>query len=290
MVDLIQALVDGIMLGATYALLGLGFALIFGVLRRLNLAFGPTILVGIWAGSQVHLGPLAGPGAFLAVAGATIGGALLAGMYVERCSFRPLVRQAPVVAMVSSFAVAMQLQELVALGAPGRTLPYPAPAWLPAVDVGPVLVRSDALLMWIGATVMTVGLFVFLYRTTRGTAIRALADSHEAAALVGIDVAAVSAGAFLLASAVGGVAGVLIAASHQQVTPYFGLWATVKGLTAMLLGAGSLPGAVLGGLALGVVEALTLTFFGGQFRDLVAYGLLFAVVALSPRLSWGKTL
>ncbi len=286
--ELVQALVDGVMLGASYSLLGLGFALIFGVLRRLNLAFGPTILLGVWAGSQVHL---AWPGAFPAVAGVTVGGALLAGLYVERCSFRPLVRQAPVVAMVSSFAVAMQLQELVALGAPSRTMAYPAPAWLPAVDLGPVLLRSDALLMWIGATAMMLGLFGILHRTRLGTAIRALAESPEAAALMGINVAAVSAVAFLLASAVGGVAGVLIAASHRQVTPYFGLWATVKGLTAMLLGgAGSLPGAVGGGLALGVVEVLALTYFGGQFRDLVAYALLFAVVASSPRFRWGRTL
>lgn len=291
MVELAQALVDGVMLGATYSLLGLGFTLIFGVLRRLNLAFGPTILFGVWAGSQVHLWHLAWPGAFPAVAGATVGGALLAGAYVERCSFRPLIRQAPVVAMISSFAVSMQLQELVALGSPSRTMPYPAPTWLPAIDLGPILLRSDALLMWTGATAMLLGLFLLLYRTRLGTAIRALSESPEAAALMGIDVKAIGAAAFLLASGVGGVAGVLIAASHQQVTPYFGLWATVKGLTAMLLGgAGSLPGAVVGGLVLGVVEVLALTYLGGQFRDLVSYGLLFVVVALGSRLRWGDPL
>lgn len=290
-VEAVQAFVDGVMLGATYSLLGLGFTLIFGVLRRLNLAFGPTILLGIWAGSHVHLWHLASPGAFAAVAGATVGGAILAGAYVERCSFRPLIGQAPVVAMVSSFAVSMQLQELVALGSPSRTMPYPAPAWLPAIDLGPILLRSDALLMWSGATAMMLGLFVLLYRTRLGTAIRALSESPEAAALMGINVAAMGAAAFLLASAVGGVGGVLIAASHQQVTPYFGLWATMKGLTAMLLGgAGSLPGAVVGGLVLGVVEVLALTYLGGQFRDLVAYALLFAVVALSTRLRWGDPL
>lgn len=283
-----QALVDGVGLGASYALLGLGFALIFGVLRRLNLAYGPTILAGLWAGSQLHL---VWPGAFLAVVAATVGGTLLAGAYVERCSFRPLIRQAPVVAMVSSFAVAMQLQELVALGSPSRTMAYPAPAWLPTLEVGGVLIRSDALLMWVGATGMTLGLFLLLYRTRPGTAIRAVAESPEAAALMGIDVAAVSAAAFVLASAAGGVAGVLIAASQRQVTAYFAFWATVKGLTAMLLGgAGSLPGAALGGLALGVVEVLALTYWGGQVRDLVAYAVLFGVVALSPRLRPGEAL
>lgn len=278
MLDFVQALADGVMLGATYSLLGLGFTLIFGVLRRLNLAFGPSILVGIYAGSHVHL---AWPGASSAVVGATLGGALLAGAYVERCCFRALADQAPVVSMVSSFAVWMQLQELVALLAPSRTMPYPSPAWVPTVAVGPILLRSDALLMWAGASVIMLGLFALLYRTRLGTAIRALADSPEAAALVGVNVAAVGALAFLLASAVGGVAGVLIAASQRQVTPYFGLWATVKGLTAMLVGgAGSLPGAVVGGLVLGVAEVETLWLLGGQFRDLAAYALLLLAVAL----------
>ncbi|MGH7264753.1 MAG: branched-chain amino acid ABC transporter permease [Candidatus Rokuibacteriota bacterium] len=287
-VEVVQALVDGVMLGATYSLLGLGFTLIFGVLRRLNLAFGPAILVGVWAGSHLHLAWGGAPALFPAVAGATVGGAVLAGAYVERCSFRPLLRQAPVVAMVSSFAVAMQLQELVALGSPSRTMPYPAPAWLPALALGPLLLRSDALLMWAGASALLIGLFVLLYRTRTGAAIRAVSESPEGATLMGIDAGAVSALAFVLASATGGVAGVLIAASHRQVTSYFGFWATVKGLTVMLLGgAGSLPGAALGGLALGVVEVLALTYLGGQSRDLVAYALLFAVVALTPRPRWG---
>lgn len=280
MVDFVQALVDGAMLGATYSLLGLGFTLIFGVLRRLNLAFGPTILVGIYAGSATHL---LWPGWFPAAAGATVGSALLAGTYVERCAFRVLARHPPVVAMISSFAVSMQLQELVALLAPSRTMAYPTPAWLSPIELGPILLRADGLLMWGGATLITALLFGVLYHTRLGRAIRAASDSAEAARLMGVDVAAAGVAAFLLASAVGGIAGVLIAASHQQVTPYFGLWATVKGLTAMLLGgAGSLLGAVAGGLVLGVVETQTLAYLGGQYRDLVAYALLLLAVALPP--------
>ena len=288
MVDFLQALVDGVMLGATYSLLGLGFTLIFGVLRRLNLAFGPTILVGIYAGSHVGL---AWPGALAAVMAVTVAAAILAGIYVERCSFRALSRQAPVVSMISTFAVWMQLQELVSLFAASRTMPYPSPAWLPALAAGPILLRSDALLMWSGAMAIVLALFVLLYRTRFGTAVRAVADSSEAATLMGVNVAAIGAAAFLVASAVGGLAGVLIAQSQQQVTPYFGLWATVKGLTAMLLGgAGSLPGAVVGGVILGVVETQTLWHFGGQWRDLAAYALLFLVVALSPRARGEPTL
>ena len=285
MADFVQALVDGVMLGATYALLGLGFTLIFGVLRRLNLAFGPTILVGVYCGS---LWQVARPGSGLGVLAVTVLGAVAAGVYVERCSFSALARQAPVVSMISSFAVAMQLQELVTLIAPSRTMPYPAPAWLPGVELGPVLLRPDGLLMWGGAAVLIATLFLLLYRTRFGLAVRAVTDSPEGAALMGIDVAAAGALAFLIASAVGGAAGALIAASQQQVTPYFGLWATVKGLTAMLLGGpGSLGGAVLGGLVLGVAETEALTFWGGQWRDLVAYALLFIVAAARGRARGG---
>lgn len=187
--------------------------------------------------------------------------------------------------MISSFAVWMQLQELVAILSPSRTMAYPAPAWLPAVEVGPILLRSDGLLMWTGATAIMLALFLLLYRTRFGTALRAVVDSSEGAALMGVNVAAVGAAAFVVASVVGGVAGALIAASQQQVTPYFGLWATVKGLTAMLLGgAGSLGGAVLGGLALGVIETQTLWHFGGQWRELASFALLFLAVAMGPRL------
>jgi branched-subunit amino acid ABC-type transport system permease component len=280
-VEALQALIDGVTLGATYSLLGLGFTLVFGVMRRLNLAFGAMILVGITAGSLFHRLASGSPAITLAV---TVAGAVLAGLYVEQCAFRPLTLQAPVVTMIASFAASMQLQELVSLAAPSRTLPYPAPGWIPDLTLGGLLLRGDALARWGGAVAILVVLFALLYRTRFGLGVRALADSREGALLMGVDPRTVGAVAFVLASAVGGSAGALVATSQQQVTPYFGLWATVKGLTAALLGGlGSLPGAVGGGLVLGVAETVVLWLFGGQWRDLVAYALLFGVVALHPR-------
>jgi len=132
-----------------------------------------------------------------------------------------------------------------------------------------------------------VALAGLLYRTRVGKAMRAVADDPQGATLMGIDVHATATATFLLASAVGGTAGILIAASQQQVTAYFGLWATMKGLTAMLLGGpGSLSGAVLGGLTLGVVETLTLAWLGGQWRDLAAYALLFVAIAARKKARW----
>jgi branched-subunit amino acid ABC-type transport system permease component len=279
-VEGLQALIDGVTLGATYSLLGLGFTLVFGVLRRLNLAYGATILVGITAGSLCQRLVPGSPAVALVV---TVAGAVVAGVYVERCAFRALARQAPVVTMIASFAASMQLQELVTLGATSRTMAYPALGW-GAVTLGSLVLRGDALVGWAAAMAILLGLFGLVYRTRFGLALRGLADSPEGALLMGVNGPAIGAAAFVLASAVGGSAGALVAMSQEQVTPYFGLWATVKGLTAALLGGlGSLPGAVVGGLVLGVVETGTLSLFGGQWRDLIAYALLLGVVAIHPQ-------
>jgi len=122
-----------------------------------------------------------------------------------------------------------------------------------------------------------------LNRTRFGLGIRTVIDHRRAAEIVGVPVKRVLMLAFVLASAIGGLAGFLIAATDHQITPMFGMWATTKGLIAMMLGGlGSVPGAILGGLALGIVEAHAQWLFGPQVRDLVAWGLLFAVLALWP--------
>lgn len=278
---MVEAIANGAALGAAYALLGLGFTLSFGVMRRLNLAFGPMILVGVYAGSLVHL---RWPAAPLLPFAASIAATLAAGLYVERLCFAPLRSQPPYVAMVSTFAVWMQLQELVSLASPSRTIAFPSLGALPGLPLGDGELRGEWLLMGIGAGVLAAGLFALLFRTSYGRAVRALADDPEAASLVGVDVARLSTSAFLLASLVGAGAGVLIANAQRQVSPYFGLWATVKGLTAMMLGGpGSIAGAALGGLALGLTEIGALWWLGGQYRDGAAYALLLAAIVWRSR-------
>jgi len=127
-----------------------------------------------------------------------------------------------------------------------------------------------------------------LYRTRFGLAVRALIEQPAAAALAGINVPWVFVRVFALASAMGGVAGYLVVATHGQITPMLGMWATMKGLLAMMLGGlGSLPGAVIGGLALGLLEAHSQWYLGPQMRDLIAYLLLF--VLLAARVPWMTT-
>ena len=137
--------------------------------------------------------------------------------------------------------------------------------------------------MFACAVVMTVWLHWLLQRTRFGLAVRAVSEDPRAARFMGIDVSAVMFLAFAIASAFGGVAAYLIVAADGQITPLFGLWATFKGLIAMMLGGmGSIPGAILGGLLLGVVEAQSLWYLGAEYRDLSAYFLLFLFLVFRP--------
>ena len=137
--------------------------------------------------------------------------------------------------------------------------------------------------MLVLAALMVGALHLLLRHTRFGLALRAVSESPRAAAYMGMDTAGVMLCAFALVSLVGGVAGFAILATDEQLTPFFGLWATFKGLIAMMLGGmGSLPGAVLGGLLLGVVEAHAQWYLGNEYKDLSAYLLLFAMLVLRP--------
>jgi branched-chain amino acid transport system permease protein len=280
MVDVIQNTIDGVMIGSSYALLALGFTLIFGVMRRLNLSYGPSIMIGAYLGTLVYVQLSAGP---LVVVAVTVLGAVLAGLYVERLCFAPMAAGAGVASMVSSFAIWMQLEQAAILVLPRHTYPFPPLATGDPVTIGPFLLRVDHLIMLACALALSAGIQLLLYRTRVGLALRAIINNPVAAHLVGINVKASVSFAFALASAVGGVAGYLVLAADQQVTPMFGMWATFKGLIAMMIGGlGSIPGAVLGGLVLGIVEAHSQWYFGPHIRDLIAYLLLFACLVLRP--------
>lgn len=283
--DLIQNTLDGLGIGAAYALLALGFTLIFGVLRRANLSYGPAIMFGSYCATWTHLNFGAG---LLVLALVAIGGAVLAGAYVERLCFAPHRGGSAIAAMVASFALWMQFEELATIVMPRHLYAFPALYEGGPLAFGPFTMRVEALAVLVAAMSTCAMLWWTLYRTRFGLAVRAVIEQPAAASLSGIDVPGVLVRVFALASAIGGLAGYLIVASHEQITPMLGMWSTMKGLLAMMLGGlGSLPGAVLGGLALGLLEAHSQWFFGPQWRDLIAFALLF--VLLAARAPWMTT-
>jgi branched-chain amino acid transport system permease protein len=291
--DLAQNTLDGLVAGASYALLAVGFTLIFGVLRRVNLSYGPAIMFGCYGATWIHVNF---HGGLLVLGLVTVAGTVLAGAYVERLCFAPHATTAwagqagarhgaAVAAMVASFALWMQLEEAATLALPRHLYPFPALYEGAPLALGEVTLRVESLVLLAAAIAVCAGLWGLLYRTRFGLAVRAVIDSPAGAQLSGIAVPGVFARVFALASAVGGLAGYLIAASHEQVTPMLGMWSTLKGMLAMMLGGlGSLPGAVAGGVVLGIVEAHSQWFLGPQARDLIAYLLLFALLA--ARAAW----
>lgn len=279
MIDLVQNTIDGVMIGSSYGLLALGFTLIFGVMRRLNLSYGPSIMIGGYLGTVLYQHG----GGLIAVAGAVVAGAVLAGIYVERLCFAPMKAGAGIASMVSSFAIWMQLEQVAILVLPRHTYSFPPLATGKPLEVWSLLVRIDHLIVLCCALGLAVAVQLILYRTRFGLGLRAIIGNPVAAHLVGINVKIAVLLAFAGASAIGGVAGFLVLAVDQQITPMFGMWATLKGLIAMMIGGlGSIPGAVLGGLLLGVVEAHSQWYFGPQIRDLVAYLVLFAFLVVRP--------
>lgn len=279
MIDFIQNTLDGIFIGASYALLAIGFTLIFGIMRRINLAYGAAIMVGIFAGTWFAIQLDSGLFTILVICLAV---ATVTGMYVERLCFWAVQSGATLASMVSSFAIWMQLEELVTVLFPQRTYPFP-PLVAHTFEWGPFSIRGTHLAMFAVAAGLVLALHFILYRTKFGLAMRAVSENPLAAKFMGIHTAMVVFAGFAMASALGGMAGFLIAAANEQITPLFGLWATFKGLIAMMLGGmGSLPGAILGGLLLGVIEAQSAWYLGTEYRDLVAYAVLFAFLIWRP--------
>ena len=227
MVDFIQTTLDGLSIGSAYALIALGFTLVFGVMRRINLSYGPSIMLGAFAGTWIFVTLEAQP---WQVAAVTIVGTILVGMYVERLCFWAIRKDAAVASMVSSFVIWMQLEEFATILLPGRTYPFPKLFSAGGFEVGPYFLRMEHVTTLAAAVIVLVLLRLLLFRTRFGLALRAVSENPEAAAYMGIRPGQVIFRAFMLVSLIGGVAGYLLLASDQQVTPYFGLWGDIQGI------------------------------------------------------------
>jgi branched-subunit amino acid ABC-type transport system permease component len=290
--ELLQRTLDGLLESGPYALVGLGLTLSFGVLRRVNLAYGAGAMLAAYAGSWLysrHDWP--GVAVLLFVLAATVA----IGLYVEWICFAGLDAGAgtpgrggapvsgadgrEVVALASSFAVWMQLEQLSVNLLPRHLNPFPYLASTGEWAWGPLMLRADRLLQFGAAVALVLALRQWLERSRTGLALRAVSDQRTAAHLVGLRVRWVQRLAFALACALAGLAACAVLALDGQVTPMFGMWMLVKGLVAAMLGGlGSVRGVLLGAVALGVAEAHAQALFGALGRDATAWALLLAAL------------
>jgi branched-chain amino acid transport system permease protein len=288
-----QELVNGVTTGALYALIALGFSMVYGVLKLLNFAHGDLYMVGAyigffviqWFGGAQHL-TIAVPLLLVimfVLAAALVGGL---GVAIERFAYRPL-RDAPRIApLITAIGVSFFLESsaLLLFGAQYRV--YNTADFISlssGIQIGSVTIDSVQILVLVLGVVLMAGLQLLVNRTRLGRQMRAVAADREAAEMLGINVNFVITATFFLGSALAGVAGIMGGLLFNQVTSTIGFIAGLKAFTAAVVGGiGSIPGAMLGGLVIGVAESFVTGYISSTYSNLIVFGILIVVMLIRP--------
>lgn len=301
-----QVLLDGMVLGFMYALIALGYTMVYGVLEFINFAHSEIFVLGAFVGVEVLLllesaGQLAAlhPAAVMLlviVAGMAISG--IAAMALERVAYRPLLGGPRLIALISAIGASFFLQDglrlFESLWRNTFYLNYPS---LEVLDrhltvTANLVIPMKSLIVIVTALLTLAGLYFFVNHTKLGTAIRAVAQDPDTASLMGVAVNRMIALTFFVGGALGGLAGVLFGIHYSLVNPYTGFVPGMKAFTAAVLGGiGNIPGAMLGGMMLGLLEAFAASYlsiitdgtFGAEYKDVVAFLVLIVVLIFRPR-------
>lgn len=284
-----QQIANGIVVGSVYALVALGFTLIYGIVRLINFAQVSLYTLGAYLGVAVYtqLHRLTGlPANLLALLLAVVIGGVLAGVagvVIELAIYRPL-RRAPLLALlVSSLAVLIFMENLIQVIAGPNTLSVPSYVSTQPFTVAGASVTPMQVVMLATALTLMVALTVLVERSRLGRAMRTLSADHEVARLMGVDVDRVITIAFAVAAILAGVAGVLVSTNYTVANPTFGDQTGLIGFTAAVLGGmGRVPGAVLGGFALGLIESLSTLVIPTAWTTAVVFAVLILFLALRP--------
>jgi branched-chain amino acid transport system permease protein len=294
----VQLLVNGVTLGSVYALIALGYSMVYGILKLLNFAHGDVYMMGAFFGYFVltALGGSASPNAsvwvilVLMLLVAMLGAGVL-GIVIERFAYRPL-RNAPRIApLISALGVSFFLQNSALLLFSANFRSYNAfdiqggTLVTHGIYRGPLNLPLLNIIVIVSAIVLMVALTLLVGRTRLGKAMRATAYDREAAAMMGIDPDRVIVATFFIGSALAGAAGVMFGLLYNQIYHFMGFIAGLKGFTAAVVGGiGSIPGAMLGGLAIGLAEAFSTGYLpqGSTFQDFYVFMILIVVLLVRP--------
>ena len=285
---LLQQLVNGLVVGSVYALFAVGYTLVFGVLDILNLAHAAIFMIAAFA---TYALVTAGVPLWLAF----LGGCLLAGIVgiaLDRLAFAPLRKRnaGTLIPLISSIGVSIIIGAIARgiWGIDERHFPI-ALGDAPPIHLGAITVTAVELVTFGAALSLMLGLSYVLRATALGRNIRAVAEDRIAAVLLGIDLEKTIAMTFFIASALGGAAGILTGLQYNSVTVDMGAGIELKGLAVIILGGmGSITGAVVGGFILGAVETLSVAYISSNWRDAIAFGVMFLILVLRPRGLFGK--
>ena len=287
MSTLLQQIVNGISLGSIYALIALGYTMVYGVLRLINFAHGDVYMLGAYAGYFLSR-RLQGREPSLVSALLVMAGSMLAcaviGIVIERFAYRPVRRASRLTLLITAIGVSLFIEN-------GAQLVFgPDPKFFPSLApradfrLGPIRVTSEQLTVIVVSFLLMLALRFFILRTRTGKAMRAVSFNLDAAKLMGISTDRIIAITFALGSALAAAAGVLIGMQIPKIDPLMGILYGLKAFVAAVLGGiGNVPGAVLGGLLIGISEVMVVGYLSSTYRDAIAFGILILVLLLRPQ-------
>jgi branched-chain amino acid transport system permease protein len=301
-----QVVLDGLILGFMYALIALGYTMVYGVLEFINFAHSEIFIVGAFVGVEVMLGlksaglldSLPWPLVLLLVMVIGMAASGLLAVTVERVAYRPLRGAPRLIPLISAIGISFFLQDLIrlteSLWRNAFNLVYPTiePLNVRFELTSTIDVSVKSLVVIVAALAMLWALQALVNRTKVGTAIRAVAEDQAAASLMGINVNGIISLTFLIGGAMGGAAGVLFGVQYGLINPYTGFIPGLKAFTAAVLGGiGNIPGAMLGGLVLGLLEAFAASYlslltggaFGAEYKDIFAFSVLILILIFRPK-------
>ena len=284
----INYLINGISLGSVYAIIALGYTMVYGIAKMLNFAHGDVIMIGSYVVfvtvSTMGLPPMAG--VLLAVAVCT-----LLGMTIERIAYKPLRGASPLAVLITAIGVSYLLQNVALLIFGADTKSFTSVVTLPAIKLagGEMTITGETVVTILSCVIIMIGLTAFINKSKAGQAMLAVSEDRGAATLMGINVNGTIALTFAIGSALAAIAGVLLCSAYPSLTPYTGSMPGIKAFVAAVFGGiGSIPGAFIGGILLGVIEILYKAYISSQMSDAIVFSVLIIVLLVKPTGILGK--
>lgn len=280
--DFLASLINGISLGSVYAIIALGYTMVYGIAKMLNFAHGDVIMIGCYvvfltmSGQGLH--PL------LAVLLSIVICTLL-GVAVEKIAYKPLRRATPLAVLITAIGVSYFLQNsaLLLFGANAKSFTSIIP--LPPLELadGALQISPTMIVTVLACIIIMAGLMLFIKKTKAGRAMLAVSEDKDAAQLMGVNVNATISLTFAIGSGLAAIAGVLFCSSYPTLTPYIGSMPGIKAFTAAVFGGiGSIPGAFVGGILLGIIEILGRAYISTQLSDAIVFAVLIIVLLVKP--------
>lgn len=286
MSQLIQQIINGLSLGSIYGLIALGYTMVYGVLKLINFAHGEIFMLGtyfgMWAITALKL-PL--PLAFLFSMILTA----IVGMLIEKIAYQPLRKSSRITALISAIGVSILIQNIVLKLTDSKVYAFPRAFNNQYYKFGLFQISSLQIFIFLVTIILMISLTLLINKTKIGRAMRAVAVDQEAAALMGINVNLVISVTFAIGSALAAAAGIMVGLYYISVDPFMGVAPGLKAFVAAVFGGiGIIPGAMIGGLVIGLIEALIAGFGNALYKDAVVYGILILVLLIKPTGLLGK--